>query len=201
MVDIDQMMDGMALEGIGGQAVTPFARRPQENDGLTDRLKGPVRIGRQPFTLPIAKLTDLRHLDRVIKKGDCETNGPSFGAPDDLYCPTPGNVLSLFPATYTYVTATVTDPQARYWNPELRRYVDGPLSTRFFFQVAGEVPDANRNGVDDLIDIREGTSRDENRNGIPDEAEFSRRSMSQTTAMGVFSNMFQPWPLAGSALR
>ena len=200
MVDIDEMMVGGQLLGVGGDPVIPFARRPRDgNDGITDRLAGPVRVGREPFVMPAAKLTDTRHLDKVIRRGECEQNA-SFGRENDVYCPAPGNVLSLFPATYTYVMATVTDPEARYWDKDARRYVDGPLSTRFFFQIAGTVPDANRNGIDDLVDIREGSSRDDNRNGVPDEAEF-RRATSQDTAMGVFQNMFQPWPLAGSALR
>lgn len=33
------------------------------------------------------------------------------------------------------------------------------------------MPDADRNGVDDLLDIRMRKSRDKNKNGIPDEAE------------------------------
>lgn len=110
-------------------------------------------------------------MDPECERGREEPQGPGFGTPSVRYCPSAGDVLSLFPATYTFVTATVTDPEAHYWDPDLAQFVDGPLETRLFFQVAGVVPDANENGTDDLVDIRNGTSVDLNGNGIPDEAE------------------------------
>jgi hypothetical protein len=82
-----------------------------------------------------------------------------------------GTALSLFPATYTYVTATVVEPNAKQWDPQQNKFVYGPLESRVFYQFAGMVPDFNRNGVDDLLDIRTGASRDRNVNGVPDEAE------------------------------
>ncbi len=124
----------------------------------------------------------------MIRRGECE-GGTGFGDPRVVYCPTPGTVLSLFPATYTYVSATVTEPKAHYWDKTQRQYVDGPLSTRIFFQVAGNVPDANRNGRDDLIDIREGTSQDRNGNGIPDEAEIERRAGAVFTEASLVSGV------------
>jgi len=197
MVDIEEMVTGGALRGIGGMAVTPFARQPLDpRDVLADRLAGPERVGRaQSFTMPLARLTDRRHLDRTYRAGECKGSG--FGGnPEVNDCPNAGDALSLFPATYIYVMATVTDPDAHYWDKQLRRYVNGPLSTRFFFQVAGEVPDANGNGIDDLLDIRRRTSRDDNDNGIPDEAEFRRANRVWTSAL---SEVFRAWPLAGSA--
>jgi hypothetical protein len=171
MVSIEEMVVGGALRGIGGMEVTPFAREPRDpRDVLPSRLGGPVRVTREPFTLPLARLTDRRHLDLTVGPDECKDSGFG-GTPEVNECPNEGTALSLFPATYTYVMATVTDPNARYWDKRLRRYVSGPLSTRFFFQVAGQVPDANANGIDDLLDIRNRTSRDGNANGIPDEAE------------------------------
>lgn len=173
MVDIEEMVVGGSLRGIGGMDVTPFARQPRDpGDVLPDRMAGPVPVrGDQPFTMPLARLTDRRHLDRTVDPGDCEGGRDFGGDPVVNDCPGQGAALSLFPATYTYVMATVTDPNAHYWDKAQRRYVDGPLSTRFFFQLAGQVPDANANGIDDLLDIRRRTSRDDNDNGIPDEAE------------------------------
>ncbi|HYR30117.1 MAG TPA: outer membrane beta-barrel protein, partial [Thermoanaerobaculia bacterium] len=171
MLDIEEMVVGGALRGVRGEPILPFARRPaNENDVLPTRLRQPVRVGKEPFDLPLAKLTDRRHLDYVIKEGECESS-TGFGDPRETYCPTPGNVLSLFPATYVYVIATVTEPNAHFWDKAQAKFVDGPLTTRVFFQIAGTVPDANRNDVDDLIDIRNGSSNDNNGNGIPDEAE------------------------------
>lgn len=192
MLDLEQMVEGGELLTIGGAPITPFQRRgrgretegPREVEEFRTSLRGPVQVGDDPLVLPIAHLTDFRHLDEVIKEDpDCvpgqkTSQGPSFGVPGAHYCPQAGNVLSLFPATYVYVSAKVTEPNARQWNPATSQFVDAPLTTRIFFQVAGVIPDANDNGIDDLIDIREGTSRDGNDNGIPDEAEGGRWAVS-----------------------
>ncbi|HUP42736.1 MAG TPA: outer membrane beta-barrel protein [Thermoanaerobaculia bacterium] len=190
MLDIEQMVAGGELLGIFGNPITPFQRQPgrEEDDGIVGGLRQSVRVGREPVVLPVAKLTDRRHLDLVIEEGYCEPgSGPGFGDPRVVYCPTPGNVLSLFPATYTYVIASVTEPNARFWDRTLGRLVDGPLTNRIFFQIGGEVPDANHNGLDDLIDIREGTSRDDNENGIPDEAERGGHRLAVFAGIGVAS--------------
>jgi hypothetical protein len=63
------------------------------------------------------------------------------------------------------------DPDAKYWDPGIDDFVEVPHASRVFFQVAGIVPDMNENGVDDLLDIRNNTSVDDNGNGVPDEAE------------------------------
>ncbi|HEX5708803.1 MAG TPA: hypothetical protein VFX96_16005 [Pyrinomonadaceae bacterium] len=86
------------------------------------------------------------------------------------YCPR-GWVVSLFPSTYVYVVATVLDPNARYWDRAQAKYVEGPLRSKVFYQFSGIVPDFNKNGVDDLIDIKTNTSPDRNGNGVVDEAE------------------------------
>jgi hypothetical protein len=83
--------------------------------------------------------------------------------------------LSLFPATYSYLIATIVEPNAKHWDRRSRRFVQGPVEHQVFFQLAGFVPDFNRNGIDDLLDIRGKRSRDENRNGVPDEAEGQYR--------------------------
>jgi hypothetical protein len=43
-----------------------------------------------------------------------------------------------------------------------------------FDQFAGILPDFNRNGIDDLVDIRTTKERDDNKNGIIDSAEGGR---------------------------
>jgi hypothetical protein len=50
-------------------------------------------------------------------------------------------------------------------------FVTGPLVSKVFYQFAGFVPDLNKNGIDDLIDIRNGTARDKNGNGVVDNME------------------------------
>lgn len=187
MVDIEQMVEGGDLVGLHGLPVRSFPRQPREERAaegppIRQRLPEPVRIGDEPYSLPVAHVTDRRHLDVTYEEGYCEPASgqlpaPAFGDPRVVYCPRPGTALSLFPATYTFVVATVTDPDARHWDPDAGAFVDGPLATRLFFQVAGIVPDANRNGVDDLLDIRTGTSRDADGDGIPDEAQGGRLAL------------------------
>ncbi len=177
MLDLEQMVVGGALRGIRGEAIAPYGRRPRgsERELPTIRFEQPVRLGSTPFVLPIAELTDRRHLDVRVNKEDCGfAKGPGFSKSGEIYCPTSGYALSLFPATFVYIIATVTEPNAHYWDKTQAKFVDGPLSTRIFFQRAGVVPDANRNGHDDLIDIRDGSSSDGNSNGIPDDAERKR---------------------------
>lgn len=148
-----------------------------------------LRIGRERVALPIGKLTDKRHVDIIYGPEDCpdgsigsgirgkavrgpgEPTGPGDVAVGELkYCHK-GNALSLFPSTYTYILATVVAPNAKHWDPAQSKFVTGPLESRLFYQFGGIVPDFNNNGVDDLIDIRQGTSVDKNQNGVPDEAE------------------------------
>jgi hypothetical protein len=126
------------------------------------------------LSISIARLTDERTVDFIYEPEDCEP-GVIPGSSDTdrgelVYCPD-GNALSLFPSTYIYVTATVVDPEATYWDPVQGEFIEGPLESKIFYQFSGFKPDLNNNGVDDLIDIRTGTSVDENDNGIPDEVE------------------------------
>ena len=66
---------------------------------------------------------------------------------------------------------TVVDPNASYFDRVQNKMVTGPLESKVFYQFAGKVPDFNKNGIDDLVDIRKKTSVDENNNGIPDDGE------------------------------
>lgn len=192
-IDINNMVQGGELISREGLRVTPFPRQPASVEGTTrpTRVAGPqavaiqsqireLTVGGKPVSVPIARLSDRRHVDRSYDRRGCE---PGVRTPAGLkpysrdidvgevvYCPE-GAALSLFPATYTYVMATVVDPKAKYWDPAQGRFVTGPLESHLYYQLAGIVPDLNHNGTDDLIDIRTGKSRDANGNGVPDEAE------------------------------
>lgn len=180
MLDIEAMVEGAELTGLHGAPVTPFDTAAPLRDPDTGEPRKAVRIGEQPLELDLAQLTEERHIDIHYDPDDCPNQrgshpggegGAGFGVPASPdYCQD-GTALSLFPATYTYVTATLVDPDARQWDPSTGTFVERPLTTRVFFQVAGTVPDFNENGVDDLLDIRNGTSQDQNGNGVPDEAE------------------------------
>jgi hypothetical protein len=135
-----------------------------------------IKLGRtiergQTLAIPIARLSDKRHVvERVA--ANCARDDRLQG-PDTAIC-RPGINVSLFPATATYLTATVVDPNARYWDFNTKRYVTGPLTSRAFLQFVGRHPDLNKNGVDDYIDILMERSKDTNRDGVPDEMQQGR---------------------------
>lgn len=172
MIDINSMMRGAEPVDVRGLPIEFLSSTSFKTESVQDRLR-----------LPIAKLSDPRTVDILYGPDDCPTGAVggtlSVGDADPGeidYCEQ-GNALSLFPVTYTYLIAKVTDPNARYWDPERREFVTGPLSSVVYYQFAGIQPDLNNNGVDDLLDIRAGTSRDQDRNGVPDEvrAETTRQ--------------------------
>ncbi len=128
------------------------------------------------FAFTIARFLDPRHVDQTYDSTGCKPGFRSKGGINDAafgeieYCPH-GTVLSLFPSTYVYITATVVDPNAEYFDRAQNKMVRGPLESRVFYQFAGIMPDFNKNGVDDILDIRNKTSVDANNNGIPDDGE------------------------------
>ncbi|KRA17259.1 hypothetical protein [Lysobacter sp. Root604] len=166
MLDISAMMrDGRPVD-VRGQPVEFHSSSIIRKQIVADRLQ-----------IPLGKLTDPRTVDIVYKPEDCpqgakgaSRQGPGDHASGEIkYCHK-GNALSLFPNTYTYLVANVIQPNATYWDPRLRKFVQGPQQNTIYYQVGGVVPDLNRNGQDDLIDIRTGVSKDEDRNGVPDDA-------------------------------
>lgn len=171
LMDIDAMLVGEKMRDIRGT--------PIEAHGSCDPR---ACIPRKDFDLKISKkfhlanLSDDRFVDIVYDSKDCKQG--SVNAPADketgeeIYCPD-GNALSLFPSTSVYVTATIVDPNARYFDQKTGGYINGPLESKVFYQFVGIVPDFNENGVDDLIDIRKGTSKDNNGNGVVDDVEPS----------------------------
>jgi len=161
MIDIGAMMRDVPPVDIRGVPVDFLSRTGFERVDL-----------RESALLPIAKLTDKRTVDIVYGPEDCPRGPSSRDAENgEMRDCRRGNALSLFPATYTYLIATVTDPNARHWDPKRLAFVTGPMRSILYYQLGGVVPDFNGNGIDDLIDIRTGTSRDEDRNGVPDEAQ------------------------------
>jgi hypothetical protein len=147
----------------------PF--RPWAESTRTVLRKG-VELGRkEPLSLTVASLGNRRHI--LEKAGEDCDRGDMLKGPD-APC-RPGINVDLFPSTTLYVRATVVDPKGRSWDPEKQAYRNGPVRTRIYLQIAGRHPDLNRNESDDAIDIATGTSRDENRDGVPDEAQGKRR--------------------------
>src|SRR5207244_2787783 len=102
------------------------------------------------------------HILHQLTEKDC--NDP------EVTCTPGGYNIDLFPATAMYITATIVDPRGRRWHPKRKRFVDGPVESRLFYQISGRHPDLNHNGVDDAIDIRSGKSRNRRGTGVPDDA-------------------------------
>ncbi len=122
------------------------------------------------LAIPVARLADGRHIFERVERGSCLRGDSAIGAPDTGSCAGGFNV-DLFPATTLYVKATYVNPDARHWVPASGRYEIGPVATTTYYQVGGRHPDLNQNRVDDAIDIATGSSRDENQDGVPDEAQ------------------------------
>jgi hypothetical protein len=119
--------------------------------------------------VPIARLAQGRHIFENVVTRNCSEPADRSSGPEVNECVN-GIFVDLFPATTVYVVATVVDPHALHWDPAQGRLVVGPVESRIFYQFAGHHPDLNRNRTDDAIDIFRGTSRDANRDGVPDDA-------------------------------
>lgn len=172
LVDINAMIEGARMVDVRGIPVVPHGNcDPKQCKPRRDFNLGNTR------KFHLGNLTDDRFVDIIHNDTDCDPDKVILSAMDvdgvSLHYCIRGNLLSLFPATSIYVTATIVDPDARYFDPATSSYVNGPLKTKVFYQFAGIVPDLNENGVDDLIDIRTGKSVDNNENGVIDEAESS----------------------------
>jgi hypothetical protein len=184
LLSIDSMVSGADLRDIHNVPIA--ARQPGRFFGNARSLE----VG-ESATFRLASFTEARSVDLFYDPTNCKrgfrgsprqgtparpTPKPSGSGRGDVsvgeleYCPK-GWALSLFPATYVYLTATIVDPNAKYWDKAQGKYVTGPLRSKVFYQFAGKLPDFNKNGVDDLIDIRTNVSKDENKNGIVDESE------------------------------
>jgi hypothetical protein len=126
---------------------------------------------RDDVMIPIARLGDARQFVQRVDASSCADGGDRLGGPDVSEC-VPGISVSLFPATTLLVSISVTEPNARYWDPRRRAYVTGPLTTRLYHQVAGRHPDLDDNRIDDYIDIAGGNAVDRDRNGVIDRVQL-----------------------------
>jgi hypothetical protein len=177
LASIGSMVGGAHLQDVRGNPIT--ASEPSRY--FTQQKSFEVR---ENVDFRLATLNDPRSVDHFYDNANCkkgfkpggQTPGGTPTGPGDSktgeieYCPR-GWALSLFPATYVYLTATVVEPNAKFWDKIQAKYVNGPLRTKVFYQFSGIVPDLNNNGVDDLIDVRTSVSFDANKNGIVDEVE------------------------------
>jgi predicted acyltransferase (DUF342 family) len=171
VLSLQNMVSNGPLLTFDGVPVLPWSTK-------TGSLGSPV--GADTQLLNVANMSQGRHIF-AQSNGQCTGGGEGSSGvirdstfdPDPINdCANAGTSLDLFPSTTMLISATVTDPNATHWDPAQQKLVVGPLDSRVFFQVAGRHPDLNRNGVDDTIDIVNGTSVDTNpHDGVPDEVQ------------------------------
>lgn len=192
MLDINSMVSDGRLVDVSGVPFEDISSRdaPTLNLGRPrEESRQEYRVTKDRAELFLGKLTDKRNVDIRYTEKDCPPGSTGSGessqpnppnvrntAPGDTntgeesYC-LKGNALSLFPSTYTYITATVVEPNVKHFDKAQGQFVTGPLETKLFYQVGGIVPDFDENGIDDLIDIRTGKAKDKNENGVIDDVE------------------------------
>jgi len=157
------MVQGGPLASFDGQPITPWSKTNLNIGGS---------LAANPASIAIGRMGDPRHIFKQFS-GNCggeigDSQDPDFEVNN---CPDFGTSLDMFPSTTSFVSATVTDPNATHYDPVQRKLVVGPLQSRVFFQLAGRHPDLNRNHQDDAIDIGDGKSTDTNKDGVPDEVQ------------------------------
>lgn len=158
VMSIDAMMPNETMSDFTGRVFQPWpdgTRRPV--------IERTIASGEE-IKIDAARLSQKRHVFKQLTERDCAVPDP------EGYCRAGGFMIDLFPATTMYITATIVDPHGQRWDPSKKRFVTGPIESRLFYQIAGRRPDLNRNGIDDLIDIRTGKSSDRRAIGVPDDA-------------------------------
>jgi hypothetical protein len=172
LIDIETMVEDAIPLGLNGIPI---------NNQTTFSIPNEVQI-EEDYLFTLANLTMTRSVDNFYEpgsSGQLDTDG------DEIEYVLNGTALSLFPSTYTYVIASIVDTNTTYWDMDQQAFVTGEHEYNIFYQLAGFVPDFNDNGVDDLLDIRFGTSIDSNENGIPDESEDIRTPIIPGFPMGL----------------
>ena len=167
VLSIDAMLPGKPLRDWAGRR---FAAYRGSHRTLLRRAR--TLSPRRTLALRAARMSAERHV--VERVGEDCARGERPQDADSGRC-TPGTNVSLFPATTLYLRATVVDSGARVWDRRRRRYVRKDLESRIFYQLGGVHPDLNANGADDYLDVLEGRSTDSGGDGVPDEAQRSRR--------------------------
>lgn len=189
-LDINEMVSSGALMGIDGRSIVPWDSREGEDIEVNTTAE-----------LPVANLAEPRAVkfDRIADP-NCGSLPEPNPVPDHEFLSLPyceeGLVLGLFPSTRVYVEATVTDPNARYFDRDTGTMVTGPLSSQIFIQFPGAIPDLNDNGVDDSIDIDTGVCTDTNKNGVCDSSEPTRYKYPAKLVCGL-----QPQPSDGRLVK
>jgi len=139
VINLDAMVRDARMVDMAGE---PFEPWPQSTRTVVRETK--VEGGAE-LSIPLARLDQPPYVRREVTAQDCERQDRMSG-PDVANCK-PGVSTDLFPATTSYVTASIVDPQARHWDPKLQTYVVGPLETRVYYQIAGRRLDREKIGA------------------------------------------------------
>lgn len=167
VLSLNAMVPGGRMQDPFGQVFQPWT------EGSRQVVKRAVIEKGGELKIPVARLSEKRHVYEVITERDCREAQDRRKGRDTAKC-RPGINVDLFPSTTLYITATLIDPAMRHWDRRAKRYIVGPVATKIFYQLAGRHPDLNENRVDDYIDIATKKSKDRNRDGVPDEAQRNR---------------------------
>lgn len=128
VLSINSMIEGAGLFSWDNLPVVPW-RTSHFPDTVIDDTNA----------FPIAKIGQDHHV--VVRHGGDGGGGgvrdsanPAIDENPDIQ----GSVsIDLFPATTVFVTATVVDPTATFWDPSRKRFVIGPLESKLFYQFVG----------------------------------------------------------------
>jgi len=139
VASIESMMrDGKPL-AFDGQAIDPWSVTRCE----------PLSGQRETAVCRLGNLADKPHVEVTHVLGepgvyDCTQGAPRTGArgdnrrdPDDAIPVCAGTARDPFPSTTLYVIATFTDPKAKHYDPEKKEMVEGPVTSKVFYQFAG----------------------------------------------------------------
>jgi len=169
---MNNMVAGAPLETWFGHSIEPWEGGTRRIQVGSDRENNRLQLKDwQP--LQVASMAETRHVYQNIDGHGCTPPSDAITGPEVNECVN-GITVDLFPSTTLYLTADVIDPAARHWDPAQSRFVVGPVVSKIYYQLAGRHPDLNGNHIDDYVDIKTGTSRDVNKDGVPDEAVPSR---------------------------
>jgi len=158
---VDQMIAGGQLVDSDGVPIQPWQ----------DAVRGQPTVLTTRAELTVGYLSEGRIVEILAPHNPNCVPGWTLGDGEGVsieYCPE-GTQVSLFPSARIYVEMTVTDPDALFYNRITGQMEIGALDTVLYFQVPGQKPDFNRNGIDDGIEILEGTLADDNNDGVPDD--------------------------------
>jgi hypothetical protein len=158
VASIESMIGNGAPYTFDGRPITPWGSIACPPGSLVDGRHCPIaRLDDRPHVLVQHRVGDdnvidcsrgalLRRLAALLRERnihlplraepvDGPKDAPESREPEGPVCA--GTQRDPFPSATVYMVASFVDPKARHWDPHLRRYITGPVSSRVFYQFAG----------------------------------------------------------------